>query len=79
MKKILWIVILGLLLTSCASQKTKQLRKDNPYIGIVELQKKGFNKFFQEYGKTRADALFKAKETCRKAFKKMKVGKAKKC
>ena len=79
MKKILWIVILGLLLTSCASQKTKQLRKDNPYMAQVELRKKGFNKFIVEYGKTRADALFKAKETCKIAFKKLKVGKGKKC
>ena len=60
-------------------KKLKQLRNDNPYMALVELQKKGLNKTFREYGKTRADALFNAKETCRIAFKKLKVGKGKKC
>mgnify|MGYP001239910572 CR=1 FL=1 len=79
MKKLLGIVVLCLLLAGCASQKTKQLRNDNPYMASVMLQKKGLNKTFREYGKTRADALFNAKETCRIAFKKLKVGKGKKC
>ena len=43
MKKLLGIVVLGLLLAGCASQKTKQLRNDNPYMALVELQKKGLN------------------------------------
>ena len=79
MKKLLGIVVLGLLLASCASQETKNFRKQNPYMALVELQKKGFNKGFREYSYTRTSALKKAKDACNKAKEKMSYKKKPRC
>ena len=79
MKKLLGIVILGLMLSSCASQETKNFRSQNPYMAGVELTKKGINKFFREYATTRSAALKKAKDTCNKAALKVPNKKKPRC
>ena len=67
MKKLLGILLLGLLLVGCSTQKGNNFKIQNPYSALVELQKKGLNKTYGAYGQTRTEALQKAKDDCNKA------------
>ena len=73
MKKILGIIVLGLLLSGCASQETKQKQRTNSNMAATELVKKGFNTFFTAYGHSKQDAINKALELCQ--IKRKEIGK----
>jgi hypothetical protein len=77
MKKLLGIVVLGLLLSGCASQETKQKQRLNSHMVGVELVKKGFNSFFHGYGKSYLEAMDNASKLCEVKRKKIGEGRCK--
>ena len=72
MRKFLAIIVLGLLLSGCASQEMKQQQRTSSAYAGVELDKKGLNIFFRAYGQSREDAIQKASDLCE--IKRQEIG-----
>ena len=72
LKKFLGIVVLGFLLSGCASQETLQNQRTYSSKAGVELVKKGFNPFFEAYGHSRKEAIQKALDLCE--IKRQEIG-----
>jgi hypothetical protein len=72
MRKFLAIIVLGLLLSGCASQEMKQQQRTSSAYAGVELVKKGLNIFFRAYGQSREDAIQKASDLCE--IKRQEIG-----
>mgnify|MGYP006110795847 CR=1 FL=1 len=73
MKKLICIFVLGLLLSGCASQETKQNGKIYSSLVVVELVKKGWDPVFRAYGHSRKEAIQKALAMCE--VKRKEIGK----
>tara|TARA_B100000886_G_C20278226_1_gene429994 strand:+ start:69 stop:728 length:660 start_codon:yes stop_codon:yes gene_type:complete len=77
MKKLLAIIVLGLLLTGCVSEmkKVRDNRSENRFAGRAELVKGGFNPGFVRYGNTIEEVEYKSLAACEQ--KRRAVGKGK--
>ena len=78
MKKLLGIVVLGLLLSGCVSEMKRMQKQGSIYShkASVQLIKSGFNLGFIEYGNSSREAEEKALATCKNEINLKKIKKA---